>query len=85
MNQRPRSKWVATVTGRGMRKFHVESPARDALEGELGNMLDTIGRIRWTIAEQPASWACDGQDGCEPGRPVRALHGEKHDQMKLDL
>lgn len=91
------TKWVATVTGSGMGTFHVEAAARDALETELGDLMDMhLGRVRWTVDERPADWSCDGRDGCsvadEPSstatpvvdQPARTATPSA-DQLRLDL
>jgi hypothetical protein len=59
------TKWVATVWGSGMGVSHLEAASREELETELGDMVSALGRgVKWTMAERPADWVCDGADDC---------------------
>jgi hypothetical protein len=78
------TKWVATVTGSGMGIFHVEADTLEQLEHDLGDLQDTVGRIRWGVAEHPSAWGCDGGDGCATP-PQSQPPSPEADQLGFDL
>jgi hypothetical protein len=89
------TKWVATVSGKGMGTSHLEADTRDALETQLGDLQGMhLGRVRWTVEERAADWTCDGQDGCPEAErdrePTPVAERDRKpapvaDQLGLDL
>jgi hypothetical protein len=59
------TKWVATIRSRGTGTFHEEAASQVALEAQLGDLHDSLGRLFWGVEEKPAEWQCDGSDGCK--------------------
>lgn len=62
----PATKWVATIKTDDGKTIHL-SASRAELEDTYAKLLTEFGpdmEQAWRLDEMPATWECDGRDGC---------------------